>query len=411
MAKNLKLEVLSDLDLVVREVPTARVLEMSVSAPEALTSRERPRMNLALVIDRSGSMSGEKLNYVKDAALYVLGMLQEQDRLTVVTYDTSVETLCAGEPVNSQNRDVMGGRIRALQTGDMTNLSGGWLQGCKEVAAAAGEGYLNRVLLLTDGLANQGITDMEELGHHASQLQQRGVATSTFGVGDGFNEHLLEHMANQGGGNFHFIEHPQAIPQIFMKELKEMAAVTARNVELDVSVPPQVETRVPGGWKTEWVEGRLRITVGDMAAGQVRQVYLKLLTPPQGTADHLTFHVVARAMGEAGELYEQAGEMLYRYAPQAEVQAAQPRQDVLQRFGIVEVADVATQALKLEREGKGPQASQMLTRAMEANASYLPESTVAEYSRLSERMKKGLSEIDRKSTHFALYAAKQTRKR
>ena len=95
--------------------------------------------------------------------------------------------------------------LRTIDARGMTDLGGGWLRGCEMVASELLDLGVNRTLLLTDGLANQGITTLEELEHHAAQLRKRGVSTSTFGVGDSFNEVLLQAMAQAGGGQFYDI--------------------------------------------------------------------------------------------------------------------------------------------------------------------------------------------------------------
>jgi Ca-activated chloride channel family protein len=399
----------SDLDLISSEVPSQRILELAVQAPQAVQRRERISINLGLVIDRSGSMRGEKLAYVKEAANHVLDLLNERDQVTVVAYDDTIMCLSESVPVTIQSRQELKHMVNGLQAGNMTNLSGGWLQGCQNVAAVSKDGQLNRVLLLTDGLANVGITDLEELGHHASQLHSRGISTSTFGVGEGFNEYLLEQMANQGGGNFYFIEHPQTIPQIFMRELKDLTAVTARDVQITVEIPPQVSAQVLGGWKHEINNDRLTIYLGDLAACMRREVYVKLLTPPQNKNEQLTIRASAKATGETEELYQETGKIVLRYVPQATVQSTPPCREVMERFGVVEAAETASEALKLERAGEKEKASRLLQRVVASNAGFMPAPTAAYYRDLSERMKDGLSESDRKNSYQTSYTQKQRR--
>ena len=127
----------------------------------------------------------------------------------------------------------------------MTDLSGGWLRGCELVASQLMELGVNRTLLLTDGLANRGITTLKELEHHAAELRKRGVSTSTFGVGDNFNEVLLQAMAQAGGGQFYDIAAPQQIRDQIESEVGETLEIVARNVTLDVMFP---QSRASSRW-------------------------------------------------------------------------------------------------------------------------------------------------------------------
>jgi len=365
------LSVQTDLNLIKKETPSQRILELNITAPIAQKQEQRPGLNLALVLDRSGSMSGGKIEYVKKAAEHVVSLLQEKDRLALVAYDQDVLSLSPSVPVTEAARSELKTLLRQIEPGGMTNLSGGWLEGCQFVANAATEGLVNRALLLTDGLANVGITDMEMLGHHARQLHNRGVSTSTFGVGNGYNEHLLELMSNQGGGNFYFIGNPQEIPDIFARELSELAAITARTVEVEIELPPHVDAQLLAGWKQEQKGNRLSIWLGDLASGQLRQIYLRLLTPPQGELSALEIQITARARGENEAFYEEKTTLTLRYADAQELQTARPDQSLLSRYTEVEIAEAANEALKLEQRGERKRAGEMLKTALAAAAPYI----------------------------------------
>jgi Ca-activated chloride channel family protein len=414
MSEPFSFEIHTDLDLVASEVPTQRVLELVVIPPSARTAASRPALNLALVIDRSGSMSGDKIDNVRRAAAHVLDLLNEQDQVAIVAYDDTINVLSPSQHVTPQARALLKSRIQDLLPGNMTNLCGGWLSGCEEIAKAANAagGQLNRALLLTDGLANVGITDLEEIGQHAGQLLNKGIATSTFGVGLDFNEHLLEHMANQGGGRFYFIADPHAIPSIFVQEFRELAAVTAQAVEVTLEIPAQVDAKVLGSWRSEQSGQTLRLWLGDIPAGQRREVYVRLLIPPQGVQNgqaELPVTAQVSARGEQGEALAASAQVTFQYAPRVQVAAAPVRQEVMQRFSQVEMADSATEALKLERAGQREQASQLIGQNLAAAAPYLPKQDQAEYQQLSERMLHGLNEKARKTSHQQAYAAKQRR--
>lgn len=406
----LRLEIKADLELIAIEAPTERVVELAVQAPAGEQHQDRAKLNLALVIDRSGSMSGQKLEYVKKAAIYVLDLLQDEDKVALVAYDDEIKTISESVYLKPKTRSKLRTKIQALESGNTTNLSGGWLQGCNYVAAAQQDGYLNRALLLSDGLANRGITDLEELGVHANELQRRGVSTSTFGVGAGFNEHLMEHMANQGGGNFYFIPHPEKIPDIFMQELECMAAVTARDVVLNLDIPEGVEAEALGDWKSEPQNGKLTIFLGDMGASQQREVYLKLLFPPQSDQEKITLRAKVFGKGESDELLENKAKITLQYVDRDTVKSTPRDADFMRRFGIVYVADVVNKAHILERRGEHEKASKLIKRILDEFGEYIDPDELVYYDRVANRMMIGdRPEMARKSSHYKSYMHKQRR--
>jgi Ca-activated chloride channel homolog len=421
MTDRLELTLTTDQDLIPREIPAQRILEIAVQAPDAPAQVGRPALNLALVLDRSGSMSGEKLEYVKQAALHVLDLLQAQDRVALVAYDDDVNLLSPSLPVTPANRAELQRRIRPLETGGSTNLSGGWLAGCQEIAAAAQAGganiptnaaqtMLTRALLLTDGQANMGIVDPEELAQHARELAKRGVSTSTFGVGRGFNEHLLEEMANQGQGSFYYIEAPSALPGLFAREFAQLAAVSAKDVEVVLEFPGNVNAEVLGGWRVESSAGQLHIFIGSLNAGRRQELYVKLLTPPHTSEGDVILRATVRARGMNDQSLVVTQTAALHYAARAESEAAPSRKDVLERFAQVDLAHTANEALKLERRGERARASKLLQQSIDANRAHTDAHTQEEYGQLSERMKRGMDEDDRKSTHYETYERKQRRK-
>lgn len=404
-----QLELNTDQALIAREVPSQRVLEIAIQAPEAVEAAHRPSLNLALVLDRSGSMGGNKLTYVCQAAAHVLELLAPTDRVALVAYDDHVDLIAPSRPVTPENRAALKRAIFALRPGGSTDLSGGWLAGCQEVAEAAQEGSLNRALVLTDGLANAGITDLEELARHARKLAARGVTTSTFGVGQGFNEHLLEAMSNQGAGNFYYIETPFEIPALFEREFKELAAVTVRDVEISLDVPDKVSVQVLGGWRAETQTNPLRVFLGNLTSGRRQEVYVKLLTPPESGPGDLAFSAKAIGKGEAGDLLEASAALTFHYTSQGEAAAAPRQAEVLGRYAPVDLAETANEALKLERKGEKARASRLLKQSLEENRPFMPPPSAAAYDQMSDRMAKGMDEEDRKSSHYTTYNQKRRR--
>lgn len=405
--KAILLKLSPDSVLVKKTVETRRVIEVAVKAPDVVSNTKRLPVNLALVIDRSGSMAGEKLEYVKKAAIHVLDLLSDQDRVSVVAFDDDVITLTPGVPVTSSNRHEIKNAILALRDRGSTDLGGGWIRGCQLIAESMNTEGVNRCLLLTDGQANQGIIDADELAMHAREMHRRGVSTSTFGVGRGFNEHLLEAMSNQGGGKFYFIAHPQEIPAIFAAELSELTSVVARGVQILVKTPQGVNLSVPGDWKQERKGEDLTIFAGDMYSGQESEFYLRMDIPKESGQANLSIQVEVKAQGDDAPLMQKA-EITLMYADDTVVDLAPLDREMLSRFAVVEVAEAANAALKLERQGRRREARNTLAQSIDEREEYLNRESSTYYKDMSDRMALGMDEMDRKASHLRNY---QDRKR
>lgn len=256
-----------------------RYAMFSLQAPQVQKTSERLPLNLSLIVDRSGSMGGNKLEYVKEAAIHVIRLLSAEDRISVITYDDEVNVVAPSQALTQNARQDLIAKIRAIRTGGMTNLSTGWFTGCEQIANFMNSDYLNRALLLTDGLANQGVTDQEELVMHAKQFRKRGITTTTFGVGSDFNQFLLESIADNGGGHFYFIEHPQQIPNYFKGELGEMLTTVAREMTLDIGLSTGVKVTALNDTSLETEANRARLFLGDAYSGELRNFVLQFTLP------------------------------------------------------------------------------------------------------------------------------------
>lgn len=398
-----------DRRLVAVEVSSQRTVEWTITAPQIRHQPDRAPLNLALVLDRSGSMRGEKLAYVQRAACHLLDLLDERDRVAAVAYDDQVTTLAPSEPIAEQTRAEAKQRINGLRPGGQTDLGSGWLRGCQEVAAHQRDTDVNRALLLTDGLANQGITDPEELAHHARELRRRGISTSTFGVGLDFNEHLLEALAEEGGGHFYYIARPEQIPDVFRRELGELLTIVAREVFLSVDVPKGLAVEVLGDLPHERDGDRLRIFLGDLGAGERRTLYTRVLLPPDAPGTSIVLRAQLGYADLDGHAATVTAEQWFSYVREAEVLLAPLYEALLSRAGEVEMATAAARALKLERSGARGQAQVMLARSLAASAPYLTAEVAAAYSNLAGEMGEGLSEEQRKQAHFQAYLKRQSR--
>lgn len=220
-------------------LPTGQPLKtkalIRLTSTKALPSSEgqRPPLDLAIVIDRSGSMSGDPLAAAKGAAQNLIRGLGRLDRVAVVTFDNEVEVI---HPLASvENRETVCAAIAKVRSGGSTALFDGWEAGAKELLPQVSPTRTSRVILLTDGQANQGLVDEDAIAAKVAELNKAGVTTSTVGLGRGFQETLLGKMADAGGGHSHFGQKPEDLEEGFQEELALLNTAHLRGVEFRVT--------------------------------------------------------------------------------------------------------------------------------------------------------------------------------
>ena len=195
-------------------------------------NNSRPELNLSLVLDRSGSMAGVKMIKARNAAMYCVDQMLPTDRLSVVAFDDHIDVLFPSEPVT--NKSSMKNLISRVEARNSTALHEAWVRGGLTVSEQLIDKGVNRVVLITDGLANVGITSTDEIVSQAMGLNQRGVSTSTIGIGDDFNEDLLLQMAQSAGGNAWHVVEPNDMQRIFEVELQGLISQFAHTVSLSL---------------------------------------------------------------------------------------------------------------------------------------------------------------------------------
>jgi len=183
-------------------------------------------------------MQGSKLETAKKAAIAILGTLEERDTASITVFDTEIDLLLGNAAVTAGHKERARSLLSEVEARSSTALHEGWLTGCKSVASDTPEscnGRLSRCFFLTDGMANQGETDQEQIAAEAADIRSKaGIGTSTFGIGADYNEGLLGPMAVAGGGQFHHLRHEEVIVNTFSGELGEMLKAAVREVKLEI---------------------------------------------------------------------------------------------------------------------------------------------------------------------------------
>jgi Ca-activated chloride channel family protein len=356
-----------DYDVLTVQQPHKLYLVARLTAGAAPDDRQRRPLNISVVIDRSGSMAGDKLDFTRQAAQFLVQNLSTRDVLSIVLYNDHVETLLAPEHVH--HKDAINHRIANIKASGTTNLSGGWLEGCNHVARNLNEDFLNRVILMTDGLANRGVIEPDKLVTMAKQKHEIGISTTAMGLGSDFNEDLLIAIANAGGGAFYFIESPEVTPLIFQEELRGLLSVIGQNLVISMELTEYV-TQVAQlhAYPTSTEGKQVSFRLGDVFGEEVKTLALELSIPAVQESGEkqiavLRFDYDELTMnGVEHRVFEHP--VIINIAPEG----AQPilaNPDVSQSVLLLKAAQARREAIQQADQGNYHHASQLLRRAAE----------------------------------------------
>jgi Ca-activated chloride channel family protein len=295
-------------------------------------------------------MGGQnKIGFARKAASYAVQQLLPTDRVSVTIFDDEVETIVPSTLGESKGRIVE--LIQRVQPGGSTALHGGWLEGAKQVRQHVLTAGLNRVLLLSDGLANVGETNPDAIATDVHRLARDGVSTTTMGVGDDYNEDLMEAMARSGDGNYYYIESPQQLTDLFQSELKGLMASFGNTVSLGVEPQDGVVVadflndldRLPTG----------RLKLPNLISGMPIIVVVRLNVPPTHAERELCRFRLAWNAPKQPERRKMVSSLRLPSVDAAIWEALAPAVEVWERAALLLMARYKKQAtLCLEREDR-----------------------------------------------------------
>ncbi|MCL4692756.1 MAG: VWA domain-containing protein, partial [Candidatus Hydrogenedentes bacterium] len=208
-------------------------LRVAVTGEPLPDVAERTPVNMAIVLDRSGSMQGEKIAAARDAAKRAIDRLHPDDIISVVAYESTVQVLVPA--TRATDTESIYHAIDSVQAGGSTALFAGVSKGAGEIRKFLSKDRVNRIVLLSDGLANIGPSSPGELGDLGTALGKEGIAVSTMGLGLGYNEDLMTKLAMASDGNHMFVENAVDLERAYALEFGDALSVVAQDVEMKLT--------------------------------------------------------------------------------------------------------------------------------------------------------------------------------
>ncbi|MEA3366127.1 MAG: VWA domain-containing protein, partial [Candidatus Hydrogenedentes bacterium] len=233
--------------------------------------------NVAIVLDKSGSMTGEKSKHAKEAAIMAIRRLRKDDIVSVVVYDTTVNVLVPATKLS--NKESIANTIRSINAGGNTALFAGVSRGANEVRKFLAKNRVNRVILLSDGLANVGPSAPSDLAELGDSLGREGISVTTIGLGLGYNEDLMTQLAMRSDGNHMFAETPVELAGVFDAEFGDVLAVVAQDVEVTIDFDERVRPVRGLGREVDIAGQRATARLNQLYAGQMKYVLVEVELP------------------------------------------------------------------------------------------------------------------------------------
>jgi len=335
-------------------------------------SEDRPPVNIAIVIDKSGSMTGRKIEKAKEAAIAAIHRLRSSDIVSVVVYDQGVQVVVPATRLTDKEDAIA--KIRQISAGGSTALFAGVSKGSAEVRKFLDRDKVNRVILLSDGQANVGPESPSELGDLGASLFKEKIAVTTLGLGLDYNEDLMTQLAVKSNGNHLFIENADELMAIFDYEFNDVLSVVAQEIVIQVRIPEGVRPVRVLGHDAEIQGQEVMIQLNQLYAEQERFVLLEVEVP--ATAESAT-RVVANVDISYANMLSKETDRLSTFAAvtftkNAQQTKATQNRDVIEKWVLLFANEQNRLATRLRDEGRVDDARRLLL----SNSDYLSTNAI-----------------------------------
>jgi len=316
----------------------------------------RPSVNVALVLDKSGSMSGEKIAQAKEAAVQAIRRLGTKDLVSIVAYSNQADSIAPAQKAGNVSK--LENIIRNLRAGGGTALYAGVNQGAAELRKNLSKEYFNRIILLSDGLANQGPSSTADLVRLGRAFVKEDISVSTIGLGGGYNEDLMAGLAKEGQGNLYFAETSSELSGIFDAEIGDALSVVARNAVIRIEVQGKARPIRLIGREGKIQGNEVEIEIKHLYGGQDKFALLEVEVPEGNHDQSISLANVSVSFNSAqGEKRQSRNTKVgCSFSKDEKVVNESINEDVIVAYVDNQVAEAKEQAIQLADEGRHEEA-------------------------------------------------------
>ena len=362
------LRVSPEQDRVLKSDGVEVTFDVNICGRDSVSQRHTP-INLALVIDHSGSMEGAKMEKARQAACIAIDQLQPGDTFSLVQFDYTVDVLVPAQPV--EDKEQLKAIAERISARGSTALHAGVEEGARQLRKYFDEKNVNRVILVSDGIANVGPSSPEELAQMAREIRDHGASVTTVGLGEDYNEDVMASIAEASGANYYYVKDAEKLPEVFEKELGEVKNVVAQDLQIIIETPDGVEPIEIIGMPDVHFDGRkATVRLGSFYASQKRDLLVRcrIKTPRGDNANVGRVHIVYEAPGDGKNCEANADANVQFTEKQADADQSVNR-TVATQVALTKNAVARQRALELQDKGQYREAGEVLKAQAAADVS------------------------------------------